>query len=93
MHCIGGGQTGGGWGVVGVGGKTEGGLYHPKRQIAALCLQQSTEPANIGMVGTDGRWQPFDTLCSLNSAPKWTHAQALYVVNCRRLTGLAKDCL
>ena len=31
------------------------------------------ETATVNLVGRDGRWQQFDTPCSLISAPQWLH--------------------
>ena len=38
-----------------------------------MCVQQGTETATVDMVGRDGRWQQFDTPCSLISTPQWPH--------------------
>ena len=68
----------GGWegGGVGVGGgwEAEGGLNHPPAQRKSRCvLSKAQKTATVYMSGQDGRWEQFDTTCSLISAPQWHH--------------------
>ena len=61
---------GGCWGWV---GSQRWAIPSTVRQTAALCSQQSTETATVNLVDVDGRWQQFDTPCSLIIAPQWLH--------------------
>ena len=60
------------------------------RQTAAMCSQWGTETATVNLVGRDGRWQQFDTPCSLIST---LSGSVDPVVDRHGFTGLAKDCL
>ena len=57
---------------VGGGWEAEGGLYHPQGDTQQQCVL-SRATATVNLVGRDGRWQQFDTPCSLISAPQWLH--------------------
>ena len=72
-----GGGVGGRAGGRGVGGRAGGGGWEaeggPNHPLAVRKSRQSTKTATVYMSGQDGRWEQFDTTCSLISAPQWHH--------------------
>ena len=56
----------GGW-------EAEGGLYHTQGDTQQQCVLSREQKQPVNLVGQDGRWQQFDTPCSLISAPQWLH--------------------
>ena len=60
---------------VGGGWEAEGGLNHPLAQGRSRCVfnKAQKQPQCSYMSGQDGRWDQFDTTCSLISAPQWHH--------------------
>ena len=59
---------------VGGGWEAEGGLKHPSAQGRSRCVfNKAPKTATVYMSGQDGRWEQFDTTCSLISAPQWHH--------------------
>ena len=60
---------------VGGGWEAEGGLNHPLAVKKGRCVlsKAQKQPQCSYMSGQDGRWEQFDTTCSLISAPQWHH--------------------
>ena len=57
----------GGW-------EAKGGLNHPLVQRKSHCVfSKAQKTAAVYMSGQDGRWEQFDTMCRLISAPQWHH--------------------
>ena len=54
---------GGGW-------EAEGGLNHPLAVKKSRCVLSKAQKQPQCQ---DGRWEQFDTTCSLISAPQWHH--------------------
>ena len=72
-------------GGVGVGGgwEAEGGLNHPLAQGKSRCVlsKAQKQPQCTYMSGQDGRWEQFDTTCSLISAPVAPYTPQWTVMN------------
>ena len=41
--------------------------------VLSKAQKQPQTTATVNLVDLDGRWQQFDTACSLISAPQWLH--------------------
>ena len=72
-----GGQEGVGWGgvgwVLGVGGKLKAGKTIHSETKSSTVSSVRHRNNTVNLVNIDGRWQQFDTACSLISAPQWLH--------------------
>ena len=49
-----------------------GNTIHSEANSSIMCTVEH-RTATVSLVDVDGRWQQFDTPCSLISAPQWLH--------------------